>query len=196
MAWIAWFIPIGGDDEGGNPLAAILLLLPAPAPPFDWDSLTYHLHVPAEYLAAGRVFLPEDNFHAALIGPVQMLYLPLLAVRSAAGPAVLNALLALMLALTVAGMASRLLSSRVGGLCLVALWTNTVLVAVAVTPRIDTTLVLYTLLGHYALLIAWARKSRRLFLLAAVVLGASASLPPPGTIDPRVQLVIGVFLEN
>lgn len=33
-------------------------------------------------------------------------------------------------------------------------------------------------------------------LLAAVVLGASASLPPPGTVDPQVQLVIGVFLAT
>ena len=147
------------------------------APPADWDSLNYHLDVPAEYLATGWIALPEDNLHATLIGPVQLLYLPLLALGATAGPAVLNALLALMLALSLLACGSRLLSAEAGAFAAVAIWGSTILLYVASTPRVDAALALYTFLGHYALLLAWSpHGGRRMYWLSAALLGAAVGV--------------------
>ena len=39
-------------------------LLRALAPPLKWDSLVYHLQVPAQYVSAGRIFYYPENLYA------------------------------------------------------------------------------------------------------------------------------------
>jgi hypothetical protein len=69
---------------------------------------------------------------------------------------------------------SRFLSPQTGTLAALTLWGNTTLVLVAATPRIDTTLCLFTFLGHCALLRAvYEQDGRRYYLLAALLLGAA-----------------------
>lgn len=142
------------------------------APPVDWDALTYHLQVPAQFLARGRIYLPEDNLHTAYVGLVHMLYLPLLAIGSSSGPALFSVFTALLLGLAVFSLSVRFLESRTASLCLALLWGTTTLVLVAVTPRLDVTLALYLLLAHYALLMTRTSSSdRRHLFLAAALLG-------------------------
>jgi hypothetical protein len=158
-------------------LVAGVLLVQAVAPPTDWDSLMYHLQVPRRFLEAGRIFVPEDNLHVAFVGLAQMLYIPLLALKSPAAAAVLSALFALLLGLAVFSLAARFFSGAAASLSFITVWATTSVLLVAITPRIDVTLALYLFLGHYALLIALdepARRSR--FYLAAVLIGSAVGI--------------------
>ncbi len=183
----AWTEIGGGDATRGLLWIAVTVtatvaafgVLMALAPPTDWDSLMYHLQVPNQFLEAHRVHLPEDNLHVAFIGFVHLLYAPLLAAGSTAGAAVLSWLLAVLLGLAVYSVGSRWHSHATASLALTLLWGTTMLVLVAVTPRVDVTLALYTLLAHQALLIALAdddRRGRAWFYLAAAVLGMAVGI--------------------
>lgn len=133
-------------------LAAAFLLCYGSAPPTDWDALMYHLEVPARFLQAGRVVLPPDNLHATVAGLVHMLYLPLLAAGSEAGPTLLNVLLTLLLGLTVFRVGSHIFGGDTGALAMILLWGTTTILLVTITPRTDVSVAFFLLLGHYALL--------------------------------------------
>jgi hypothetical protein len=66
-------------------VAALLSLPGAMVPPFDYDSLEYHLGAPAEYLKAGRVIALPHNFYSNLPQLTEMLYL--LALKLSSGSA-------------------------------------------------------------------------------------------------------------
>jgi hypothetical protein len=159
----------------GIAAAAVAILITglfALAPPFDWDALMYHLKIPADYLAAGRVYLPEDNLHVPHVGPIHMLYLPLLAIASDAGPAMLNVAMAALLALAMFSLCARFLGARTGALTLGLLWGTTTLLLVAMSPRVDVALTLFLFLAHYALLSEALEETtgpRRLFVAAALL---------------------------
>lgn len=160
-------------------VAAFFLVTLALAPPSDWDSLMYHLQVPSDFLHQGRIYVPEDNLHVSRVGLVHMLYLPLLAAGSQAGPAVLSALLALVLALAVFSASRRLFGLLTGRLSLALFWGSTAIILVAITPRVDVSLTLFLLAAHYALLIALDSPNadrRRYFYCSAVILGFAAGV--------------------
>ena len=148
---------------------AVFLVSQAVLPPRDWDSLMYHLRVPAQFLERSRFFVPEDNFHVAYIQLIHMLYLPLLDVGSSAGPAVLSASFALLLGLAVFTFAHRFYQEPTASLSLILLWASTMLSLVAITARVDVTLAYFLLLAHFALFLAWT--DWRFYYLAAVLLG-------------------------
>lgn len=157
-------------------LVALFLFLHGSAPPGDWDSLMYHLQVPSEWLASGGIHLPEGNLHAAFVSLLQLLYLPFLAVGSEAGPALLNGIFALLLALTVYRLGEQLFDVETGFFSSVLLWTATGLLFVAITARVDTTLAFFLLLGQGAVALALVdrKDSRDHLIRAALVLGLAA----------------------
>ena len=155
-------------------LVACLLLLALP-PATDWDSLAYHLDVPAEWLAAGRLHLPEDNYHVAFVGLVHMLYLPLLAIGAASGPSVLSALFALLAALAAFALAEERFGARTAVIAFWLLWASPIVLLVGSTPRIDVTLAFFLLAAHLAILVAPERGPRYLFL-GGVILGMAAGV--------------------
>lgn len=175
-------------DRAGHPafgvaclgvLAAVgvILLIQAVAPPSDWDSLMYHLEVPRQFLAADGILLLEDNIHVAFVGLTHMLYLPLLALGSPAGPAVLSTLYALLLGIAVFALAERFFDGVTASLSLMTLWAATSVLLVAITPRIDVTLALYIFLAQYSLLLAFTKRARRAaFYLAAFFLGCAIGI--------------------
>jgi hypothetical protein len=140
-------------------------------PPSDWDSLMYHLQVPKEWLLNGRIYVPDGNDHVAFIGVTQMLYLPFLAVGSFATPAVLSALLSIAVALAAFAICCRCWSQPVGNYILVAVWGSPAIILVGITARVDVTVTLFTLLAHYALLLAWMERSRSWLDVAAILAG-------------------------
>lgn len=153
-------------------LVAVFLLLQSATPPADWDVLTYHLDVPAEFLQRGKIFLPADNHHVAFVGLQQMLYVPLLAAGAESGPAVLNAALAVLLALTMFAAGRRLLDEATGRLASVLLWGSPVILLVAVTARVDVTAAWFLLLSHYALVVCLDRREiGGWFLMAGLMAG-------------------------
>lgn len=151
--------------------AAAFMLVFALAPPVDWDAWVYHLRVPTQFLERGGIYLPEDNLRVSFVALIHMLYLPLLAAGSEAGPAVVSVLFALLLGLAVDAFGARFLSGVTGGLAAALLWASGVILVTAMTPRIDVTLALFLLLAHYALLIAWREREHRWLWLAAILLG-------------------------
>lgn len=174
-------------DAGGSELgllgalalaaATAFLLIFALAPPADWDTLMYHIRVPAQYLEQGRIYLPEDNLRASYVNVIHMLYLPLLAVGSQSGPAVLSACFAALLGIAVFNCGGRFFPGVTGSLSVTLLWGTTTLLIVAITPRTDVTLALFTFLAHYALLVALAAgRDRRPLYLAGAILGLAVGV--------------------
>jgi 4-amino-4-deoxy-L-arabinose transferase-like glycosyltransferase len=137
--------------------AAMFLLVAAVAPPVDFDALMYHLHIPVQWLEHGAPFVPEDNLHAAQVGLMHMLYLPLISAGALAGPSVLSAILAMFLGLSVYSICRQVFGVISAVLALALLWGNAVILLVAVTPRLDVTLALFLLLAHGALVLALRR---------------------------------------
>ncbi len=152
-------------------LMALFLIAGALAPPTDWDALMYHLRVPEQFLRHGSIYLPDDNPHVAFVGLPHMLYLPLLALGSPAGPALVSALCTLGLALAAFALGLRVLDERTAGFSLAALWGSTILVLVAITPRTDTILAFYLFLVHYAVIRAKQAEDPRFLYLAAALGG-------------------------
>lgn len=151
--------------------AATVLLILSMAPPVDWDALMYHLQVPAQFLEEGRIHLPEDNLHASFVGLVHMLYLPLLALGSASGPAILSAVLAVLLGLAAFGLSARFLGGSTASISLAAVWGTGSVLLVAITPRVDVTLAFFLFMAHYALVRALTDADvRRSYLLLTAVL--------------------------
>ncbi len=149
-------------------------------PPTDWDTLMYHLHLPTKFLVAGRIFLPEDSLHLAYVQLVHMLYLPLLASGSLTAPAVLSVFFALLLGFSVFAFARRFFDSVTASWSFRLLWSSTIVLLTAITPRIDVTLALFLFLTHFALLLS--STNSRFFYLSAVLLGISIGAKHTGVI--------------
>ena len=166
-------------------LGTIFLLIFAIAPPVDWDSLMYHLHIPMTFVKENRIFLPADNLHVAFIGLAHMLYIPFLELGSISGPTLLNGCMALMLGLSAFALAHRLFDRNAAYMSLPMLWGTTTLLLVAITPRIDVTLCFYLLLAHHAILNVLYSNSKsgyKYFYISAVFLGLSFGVKYGGLI--------------
>lgn len=156
-----------------------LLVAGALAPPADWDSLMYHLRVPAWFLDQGRIALPPDSFHAALIGASHLATLPVLAIGLFAAPAVIHVLV---LALVLAGTWELARAIRVGRrarwLAVAAMLGAPAVALGAITARVDVVLLLPLLAAHLLLLHAREQTEPRAVLLAAVAMGVAIAIKP------------------
>jgi hypothetical protein len=103
---------------------------------------------------------------------------PLLAFKAPAGPALLNVAFAAALGAVVLVFARRFFSLRAGRAALLVLWGSPILVLVAITPKVDVTLVYFLTLGHFALLAARESPERtgRWLALAGGILGFAAGI--------------------
>lgn len=133
-------------------LIALFLITRALAPATDWDALMYHLRVPQQFLTGGSIYWPEDSGYVAFVGLPHMLYLPLLALGSSAGPALLSVWCTLGLALAGFACGLRFLDQRTAGFSLALLWGSTILLVVGASTRTDTILAFYLFLAQYAVM--------------------------------------------
>ena len=157
--------------------AALFVVVLALAPPVDWDVLMYHLDVPAEWLAAGRIHLPTDNLHAVHAGLLHLLYVPLLAFASPSAPAVLSAALAVLLGCTVAAGAARLFGREVAALSVSWLWGTGTILLVAATARVDVSLAFFLTLTQIELVRAAAGEDpERALPRASLMLGCAGGV--------------------
>lgn len=170
-----WLVAVALATTAG---AAVFLLLHGSAPPGDWDSLMYHLEVPRQWLAEGRITLLEGNLHVAYTSLMQILYLPFLAVGSPAAAALLHGGFALLLGLAVFVVGERLLDEDTAAVSTALLWASGGLLMVAVTARIDTTLAFFLLLGHGAVVAALVEpaRGRDHLLRAGLLLGLAVGM--------------------
>ena len=164
--------------HGCSPLAltvfcgmALFMIAQALPPSLDYDSLVYHLRVPAQFLQQGKIYLPEDNLHVAFVQLAHMLYLPLLMCGSASAPALMNVFWALLLGVTAFAFCLRFCHSTVASLILALVWGSTILVLTAVTAKVDIVLAYYLFVAHYLLILALTDSLRPVFFLSALLLG-------------------------
>jgi hypothetical protein len=155
-------------------IVAVFMISRALLPPIDWDSQMYHLRLPGQFLKGGKIFFPEDSPHLAYVQLIHMLYLPLLAYGSVAGPAILSAFFALLLGLTVFAFAHRFFEAQTAALSFQLLWSSTIVLLTAITPRIDVTLAQFLFLAHFALLLAI--RNWKFFYLSAALLGLAIGI--------------------
>jgi hypothetical protein len=153
-------------------------------PPTDWDSLMYHLEIPKEILRHGRLYVPVDNLHIAFVGLIHMLYLPLLAVGAISGPALLNSVFAVTLALFLLAAGERLYASSTGQLAQTVVWASTSILLVATTARVDVTLSVFLFAAEYAALLGLTEPTQRgnYMVLAGVLAGFSAGIKYSGVL--------------
>lgn len=158
--------------------------LGALAPTTDWDSLMYHLRVPTQFLEEGRIYLPRDNFHVALVGVAQMSTLPLLAAGIANGPALMQVAAIVLLFVATGGLARSVGIARTGWMATIsALVGCPILLLVGITARVDVTLALMLIAAHLSLLgatesDALPRDRRVLLFIAAALIGFSVGIKP------------------
>lgn len=131
----------------GLAIVSVCALALAVAPVTDWDSLMYHVEVPALFLDEGRIHLPLDNLHVTRIGLVQLLYVVPLALGSPAGAAVLSLGFGAALALATYGAFADAFDRRTATVATTAVVGFAMLLLVAVTPRVDVALTLFLFLA-------------------------------------------------
>lgn len=130
----------------------VVLFVGAMGPVMDWDSQMYHVRLPVQFLAEGRLYLPDDGNHLAFLGLFQFLYLPLLAIGGDAGPALLNGAMTALLGATLAVVGHRAFGTRTGVLAAIAVWGSSALLLVGATPRVDVSLTTVLVVTHLAVL--------------------------------------------
>ncbi|MEX2181366.1 MAG: glycosyltransferase family 39 protein [Gemmatimonadaceae bacterium] len=160
-------------------LVVVLLLAGAVAPPTEWDSLMYHLREPLRALEAGRIILPPDSFHVALIGVAQFATLPLLAAGILVGPALMQVAAILLLMLGTLALARAVgVERNAAWYALPVLLGCPMIILVGITARVDVTLMLMLLAAHLVLLDAWKQERPREVLIAAVIIGFAVGIKP------------------
>ena len=162
----------------GISVVLVLTVLAAFQPVNDWDSLMYHLMLPSEWLEEGRIFLPDGNLHAAFVGVVQMMYIPMEVFDVRAGPALLQAVALVGTAVVVMDASRRHggdLVGAIGGSLIVG---SSALLAVAAIPRVDAWLVLVIAVVQLLVIevAAGKREVRRLSILAGAISGVGLGI--------------------
>lgn len=159
-------------------LVTVLLtaaLIVALAPVTDWDSLMYHLTVPASWLGSGWVHVPPDNLHASRTGLLQMLYVVPLALGEPRAATLTGLGFAVALCLAVYSLVRWHYGVRAALFAGATFWAPATIWFVAVTPRNDVALVFFLLLAHDRLLRGLGRDGSRPLVLAGVLLGLAVA---------------------
>lgn len=160
-------------------VAGLAMLAIAVGPPSDWDALMYHLRVPRQLLEVGRLHVPVDNFHVALVNAAQFASLPLVALGLYAGPAVLQVgFVGVALVATYALARAAGLRADAGWVAVLAVLGSPIVVLVGVTARIDVTLVAAVVAAHVVALEVRHRDDDRLAPLLGVLLGIAVAIKP------------------
>lgn len=137
-------------------LAVLMVFLP----PTKWDALVYHLALPEQYLAAGRIIPQPDNHFSGFPQLVEMLYLWLMIAARPHAAAALHTVfggLSLLMTHSLARRAGRL---SAGWLALVILLVSQTLWRLFYWPYVDLALMAYTL-ASLTMLLAWAGEGER-----------------------------------
>ncbi len=167
------------------------LAIIALAPVVDWDSLMYHLDLPAEFLERGSIHLPEDNPHVAFFSLVQVPY----GLAMAAGShhaVVLFTLAGFIALLLVVTELSRILGGvRSARVASALIWAATSWLLVAVDARIEVWGACLLAAAGAGLAVAWRFGQRDGVTLAGISVLAGAAVGAKLTNAP---IAIGILV--
>jgi len=171
-------------------VAAVLCLLGAVTPPFEYDELEYHLGAPSEYIKAGKIIFLPHNFYSNLPQLTEMLYLLGLVTRSDIATKMLHWCFGLLSAAAIYAVAGKLWSRRVGLMAAALFYCMPFVQDLSQTARIDLATTFYATLAFGGALLAFDG-SRWVWLAGLAAGGAVAT---KWTAIPVVLLPCGLWL--
>jgi len=155
-------------------LAALLNLLGALTPPFEYDELEYHLGSLADYRRAGRIVFLPHNFYSNLPQLTEMLYL----VGSDTAAKLLHWSFGVLTALALYAVANRLWAPRVAMTAAALFYCLPFVQDLSMTARVDLATTFFAMLAFGALLLGNSGGNGTRFsvvLLAALAAGAAVA---------------------
>jgi 4-amino-4-deoxy-L-arabinose transferase-like glycosyltransferase len=173
--------------------AALLNLLSAMTPPFEYDELEYHLGAPAEYIKAGRIIALPHNFYSNLPQLTETLYLLALKMSSGVAAKLLHWSFGLFGAVAVYAISARLWQKQIGLTAAALFYCVPLMQDLSETARIDLATMFFAMLAFGALLY-WQQDSRdnRYLWLSAITAGCAVATK--WTAVPVVLLPAVVFV--
>ena len=186
---------------------AILVLLGAILPPWEFDVLEYHLQVPKEWHQAGRIeFLPHNVYGNMPLGAeMAALWSMTLAVgdeawfHGALAGKVLNGLFTIGVALAVGSMATRESGPRAGALASVLFLSTPWILHTTMAGLVDSVLAGYTLFAfgawYRARPEALARASLAWITLAGWMAGAAAGTKYTGVVFAILPIAAAILFQ-
>ena len=133
--------------------AALLGLLRAMTPPFEYDTLEYHLGAPAEYIRAGRIIALPHNFFSNMPQLAETLYLLALKMSSGAAATLLHWSFGALGAVAVYAIAARLWNKQIGLVAAALFYCVPLMLDLSETARIDLATTFFAVLAFGALLL-------------------------------------------
>jgi 4-amino-4-deoxy-L-arabinose transferase-like glycosyltransferase len=139
--------------------AALLNLLSAMTPPFEYDALEYHLGAPAEYIKAGRIIALPHNFYSNMPQLTEMLYLLALKMSSGVAAKLLHWAFGVLSAVAVYAVAARLWKKQIGLTAAALFYCIPLMQDLSETARIDLATTFFAVLAFGCLLV-WQQERR------------------------------------
>ena len=154
------------------------------APPTGEDELVYHLNVPLKYLLHGRMYAMPENSPAYYFLTLDLLYIPLMAVKSALAAKLLSFAFGLFDMALVYQLTREFVGRRYALLAAATFYTTPMAVGLAGVGKIDAGVTFYTLLALWSFL-KYSRAELKdekpwfvLFTLSSGIMTASKSSGP------------------
>ncbi|HTS17124.1 MAG TPA: glycosyltransferase family 39 protein [Verrucomicrobiae bacterium] len=167
-------------------LAAVLNVVGALAPPFEYDELEYHLGALADYQRAGQIVFLPHNFYSNMPQLTEMLYLLAKTASSDIAAKLLHWLFGLFAAGAVYGVAQRLWSRAVGLTAAALFYCTPFVQDLSQTARIDLATAFFATLA-FGGLVLWMDDEGKRELLWLSALGAGGAV---ATKWPAVAVVL------
>ena len=168
-------------------------------PPWDYDSLEYHVAAPAAYDRAGRVFFMRDNVYANFPQNVEMLHF--LGMRLTGSPdrgakvgQMLGAIMGLLAALALRQMLAGLAGRETGDIAALIFYSWAGVTIYSGVPFVELPLIFYGTLALWGLLWSWRRKLTRPGARGWVALAAIATGLALGVKYTAALLVFAPFV--
>jgi 4-amino-4-deoxy-L-arabinose transferase-like glycosyltransferase len=139
--------------------AALLNLLSAMTPPFEYDALEYHLGAPAEYIKAGRIIALPHNFYSNMPQLTEMLYLLALKMSSGVAAKLLHWAFGVLSAVAVYAVTARLWKKQIGLTAAALFYCIPLMQDLSETARIDLATTFFAVLAFGCLLV-WQQERR------------------------------------
>jgi 4-amino-4-deoxy-L-arabinose transferase-like glycosyltransferase len=161
-------------------LFLLLNLTRAFEPPWQYDSLEYHLAAPAAYRDAGRVFFMRDNAYASFPQNMEMLYLLSMNLtgspdRGAILSQMLCAALGFLAAMALRGLVAGVAGKTTGELAAAIFYTWPAVTLYSGSAYVELPLMFYGTLALWGLVWSWRRKLTRPGPRGWVILAAAAT---------------------
>ena len=173
--------------------AALLNLLSAMTPPFEYDELEYHLGAPAEYIKAGRIIALPHNFYSNLPQLTETLYLLALKMSSGVAAKLLHWSFGLFGAVAAYAISARLWQKQIGLTAAALFYCVPLMQDLSETARIDLATTFFAMLAFGALLY-WQQDSRDNHYLWLSAITAGCAVATKWTAVPVVLLPAVVFV--